>query len=353
MKDIKLYGEFEDQLAGLKDTCNFLPNVSTDEGYEKSKRVSLDAGKVLTNLEKSRKEKKAKSLEEGRAIDSEAKAIVAKIEEFQLPHKEAYKELDNLRKEREANRKAELKERVTVIRELPEAMADSDSEGVKMALESLQVEECLDFYEFTEVALLARNASKEALSKMFADKLKYEKEQKELVELRKKQAEQEQKDRDERIAKEAREAAEKQAAEAKEAEQRAIDQAALAVKQREEAETLAKRDAALAERNRIAAEDQANKDAEVAKIQAQKDAEAAAQKAELDLLNKQQVEADAEAERQIKIASNKRQIGKIRCEAKESIMALGIYEEQAKKLVLAIHNKEIANVTINYSGVSR
>jgi len=191
-KEIQIYGEFEAKIAELKDTCNFLPDMSTDDGYAKSRRVALDAGKVLTNLEKSRKEKKAKSLEEGRAIDSEAKAIVAKIEEFQLPHKEAYKELDNLKKEREANRKAELEERVRVIRELPEAMADSDSEGVKMALESLQVEECLDFYEFTQPALLARNASKEALSTMFADKLKYEKEQLELAELRKKQAEQEQ-----------------------------------------------------------------------------------------------------------------------------------------------------------------
>ena len=77
----------------------------------------------------------------------------------------------------------------------------------------------MDFYEYTEQALKARNASKEALSKMFADKLQAEKDAAELAELRKKQAEQEQKDRDERIAKEASEKAEREKAERQKAAQ--------------------------------------------------------------------------------------------------------------------------------------
>jgi len=328
--EIAEYDEFRAKLNEVKEACSFIPDVSTDEGYKKSRRISLDVGKVLTALEKARKDKKAHTLELGRAIDSDAKRIAAELEELQLPHKAAYKELDNLKKEREQRRKDELEERVRTIRELPEAMQDSDSSGLKMALESLQEEECLDFYEFTEQALKARNASKESLAKMFADKLKQEKDAAELAELRKKQAEQEQKDRDERIAREAAAQAEQEAADAKAAEQRAIDLAAAAVRQRDAVEVEAKWQADLAEERRIAAEAQAKIAAEQAAENARKAKEAAEQ---------------AENEKR---EANKKHVGKIRKEAKESLMALGIDEAMAKKVVLAIHNGDIKNVSINY-----
>lgn len=337
IKTVTAYDDFRAQLAGVKDTCNFIPNVSTDDGYAKSKRISLDVGKILTAVEKTRKELKSESLAFGKMIDAEAKGIVAELESFQLPHKDAYKELDGLKKEREANRKAELDERVRVIRELPEAMADSDSEGVKMALESLQVEECLDFYEYTAEALKARNASKEKLSAMFAEKLQQEKDAAELVKLREKQAEQDQKDRDERIAKEASEKADKAAAAAKEAEQRAIDQAALAVRLREEAESRATLEAEQAQRDKA----EARRESDQAIIDA---AQAAREKAELVQRDK---EAREKADRE-KREANTKHIGKIRKEAKEAIMKLGGDEALAKSIVMAISNGIIPNVVINY-----
>ena len=348
LKTVTAYDDFRAKIAEVKDTCNFLPDVSTDDGYAKSKRVSLDVGKILTSVEKTRKELKAESLERGRMIDSEAKLIVKELEEFQLPHKEAYKELDNLKKEREANRKAELDERVRVIRELPEAMADSDSEGVKMALESLQVEECLDFYEFTQEALKARNASRNALAKMFADKLQAEKDAKELAELRKKQAEQEQKDREDAIAKQAAEKAEAEAAAAKAAEQAAIEQAAEAVKQREAAEAQAAKDAEAAEARRIETEKQAEIDKAAAESQAKIYAENAAKAAKAQAEAEQKAKELAELEATEKREANKRHVGGIRKAAKESLMALDIDEALAKKIVMAINDGEIANVSISY-----
>ena len=324
------YDEFRKKLDEVKEACNFLPDVSTDEGYDKSKRVSLDVGKALTALEKTRKELKAESLAFGKTVDTEAKSIAATLIEFQLPHKEAYKELDNLKKEREASRKAELEERVRVLRGLPEAMKDSDSEGCKMALESLNAEECLDFYEYATQALEARNASREALSKMFAEKLQQEKDADELAELRKKQAEQDQKDRDDRIAKEASEKAEREAAEAKAAEQAAIKQAAEAVRLREESEKLA-------EERRVEAERQAAIDAEKA-------AEAARQQQ----IQIQKSKEAAEQAEQEKREANKRHVGSVRKAAKESIMAIGLSEGDANKLVMAISNGDIDKVTINY-----
>ena len=337
LKEVQIYGEFEAGMAELKEACNFIPDVSTDEGYEKSKRVALDAGKIITKIEKKRVAEKADSIAYGKKVDAEAKAIKAKIEVFQLPHKEAYKELDSLKKEREANRKAELEERVRVIRDLPEAMADSDSAGIKMAIESLMVEECLDFYEYAPPALQARNASKEALSKMFAEKLQSEKDAAELAELRKKQAAQEQKDREDAIATRAAMQAEAEAAAAKAAEQRAIDQAAEAVKQREAAEAQAKIDAGIAEERRIAAEAQAKVDADNAAKAAKAQAEADQKAKELD----EKLELE-------KREANKRHVGGIRKAAKESLMAVGLDEATAKKVVMAINDGAIANVTIGY-----
>lgn len=335
---INEYEEFRNQVAEVKDTCDFLPDVSTDEGYNKSKRVALDVGKILTAVEKKRKELKSESLAVGKAIDSEAKEIVAEVEAFMLPHKNAYKELDALKKEREANRKQGLSDRVEVIRTLPESMADSDSEGVKMALESLQKEECLDFYEFATEALKARNASREALGNMFAAKLKEEQDAIELAKLKKEQIEREQKEREDKIADDAAAAADAAKREAEDAKQKAVELAAEAVKQREDAEARAKVDADNAELARIAAEHAATVQAD----QAAEDA-VAAEMARQVLLLRQEKEAQEKRE------ANTKHISKIRKEAKECLMnEHGLSEAKAKDIIKSIHVGEIKNISINY-----
>jgi hypothetical protein len=195
----------------------------------------------------------------------------------------------------------------------------------------------LDFYEFSAQALNARNDSQKELAEMYAAKLKSEQEAVELAELREKQAAQDQKDHDERIAREASEQAEAQADAARQAEQKAIEQAAEAVKQREAVEKQSLIDAELAK-------ERATEAARQAKI----NAENATKKALADERERQRLEQEKAAFEVAKREANTKHIGKIRCEAKESIMALGIAEDVAKKLVLAIHNKKITNVSISY-----
>ena len=335
---VNAYDEFREKINEVKDACDFIPDVTTKDGYEKSKRVALDVGKIKTALEKKRKELKADSIAYGKMIDSEAKIIVAELEQFQTPHLEAYKELDRLKKEREQQRKDKLEERVDFIRNLPELMRESDSSGVKDALDSLHNEECLDFFEYTEQALKARNSSRSALGDLYASKLKSEKEAVELAELRRKQAEQEQKEREEKIAREASEKAEAQAKAAKEAEQRAIEQANEAIKQREASEAKAKLDAQMAEERRIEAE--AN-----AKLAAEK----AAEDARLAEVQRQQQQAKKEAEELEAREANKRHIGDIRKAAKSALMDIcDIDEKKAKEIILAINAGHIPNVSIQY-----
>lgn len=327
---IEEYEEIEKKIDEVRDAANFIPDVSTDDGYEKSKRVSLDIGKLLTALEKKRKDKKKYFLDGGKAVDSQAKSIAAKLEEIQLPHKGAYKELDNLKKEREKARKEELENRVAYIRELPESLRDSHSSEIKAAYESLQDEQCLDFYEFTDQALKARNNSVNELSELFKKTLKAEEDAAELKRLQEEAAIREQKEREERIAKEASEKAEREKAEA-------IAQAEKEKQLSAEREEKAKQDAENAKR--LQAEAEAN-----AKAQAEK----AAEDARLAEVERQRLQAEAEAEEERKREANKKHVGAIRKAAKESLMAIGLDEASAKKVVLAINAGEIANVSISY-----
>ena len=356
---VTAYDEFREEVEKVKETCNFIPDVSTDDGYKKSKRVALDVGKILTSLEKARKDLKSESLATGKRIDSEARSIVATLEEFQLPHKEAYKELDQLKKQREQDRKDTLAARVDEFRNMPEMMADMDSGSIKGAMEDIAANECLDFYEFTEQALKARNAAKAELSKMFAAKLQQEKDSAELVELRKKQDAQDKKDFERRIAKEASAKADAEASIAKAAEAAAIQLAAEAVTQREAAELKAKQDAEVAELRRQEAEQQAKKDAQAAEAKAVEDAIAAKMAAEIAAgeaaeaarLAQIQAQKDADAAALAETANrgaNNKHVGEIRKAAKESLMSAGLDEAMAKKIVLAIHAGKIANVSIQY-----
>lgn len=186
---ITAYDEFREKVGDVKLACDFIPNVSTDDGYEKSKRVSLDVGKILTAIDKARKIEKAESLATGKRIDSEAKTLVAELEGFQSAHKLAYKNLDQAKKDRETARKAGLELRCEEIEGLPFALHEMDSGAVQCALEGLIADECLDFYEYTERALKSRNVSRDALSAMFSTKLQQEKDAKELKELQAKSAE--------------------------------------------------------------------------------------------------------------------------------------------------------------------
>lgn len=364
------YDAISAQIDDLADQANFIPDVASEEGYDKSKRISLDVGKVLTNLEKARKAKKAHYLAGGREVDAQAKLIVEKLEQIQLPHKEAYKELDRLKLEREEERKAKLQAQVDHIKNLPTAHADSLSTEVKFIIDNLIDLGDMDYEEFTPQAERALDETLKALNDMFAKKEKAEKDAIELEELRVKQAAQEKKDREEKIAKDAAAAAEKEKEAALEREAQAIKDAEAAETARLEAEKKATADAEQAEKNRIEAEKKATAAAEAAKKKADDEFKAAQKKANDDADKAQKDAAEAVIKAQAQARADEREeakkiekhnaealkkreadqkhIGIIRGEAKDGLMALGLTEKQAKDIVIGIHNGKVKNVSIKY-----
>ena len=163
---------------------------------------------------------------------------------------------------------------------------------------------------------------------------------------------QERAEREARIAQEAKEKAEREAAEREEKLRREAEEE----KAKAEAEKLAAIERERkAELDRIAAEERAKAQAEeaerqrvIAEEKAKRDAEEAAERARQAEIQRQQEEQERQRKEQEAREANKRHIGSIRKAAKESLMALGIDEEKAKEIVMAIHNGQIANVKINY-----
>ena len=330
LKEIGAYDSERAQIAKVKDYCNFLPDVTTSEGYEKSKRVSLDVGKILTSVEARRKELKSDSIKTGQAIDSEAKTIVEELAGLQLPHKAAYKELDNLKKEAEANRKASLEQRIEDMRGLPVFLANETSDTICDAMDGVVENLCLDYDEYGNQSMKVRNDTITALEELFNLKVNAEKDAAELAVLREAAAAQKLIDDEARIRIEANQQAQ---AKIDKAENAARD-AAKAIKQAEiDKEATAKATAQAAQ---------------AAKELSDKLIRDAADNAAQEQINKTQREAKEAADIIEARESNNRHVGAIRKAAKESIMGLGFNECDAKKLVMAIHAGEIENIVINY-----
>lgn len=102
-----------------------------------------------------------------------------------------------------------------------------------------------------------------------------------------------------------------------------------------------------AEADAKAAIEKAAKDQSEAEQRAKDDADLAAEKARQAEIDRQQAIKDQELAEQEKRESNKRHIGVIRKQSKECLMNF-VDEDTAKKIVMAIHNNEITNISIHY-----
>ena len=346
--EITEYNEFEAKITGLEDLCNFLPDATNDEGYEKSKRISLDVGKVLSALEKKRKEIKAPALERCKFIDSEAKELKSRIEMAQLPHKSAYKKIDDLKKQAETARLEHISERIKSLYTHCEDLRYSTSSEVGERITLLTEDEFLDCDEKTGFALIEKKRVLSELEALKDSLQKSELEKIELENLRKDQEARERKEEREAIAKKAADdarLAEKEKMEAIERSEQKAKAAAIAAEEEAKEANL---------REKIALENSAKEkiEAEAAAKKAAEDAEIAAKKAAADAViaeRKRSEEAKAaEIAEAAKREANKKHHATINNEALAGFVAGGLSEGDAKKAVELIAKSLIQNVSIRY-----
>jgi hypothetical protein len=347
--EIKAYNPLNAQLAQLKELAAFIPDASTKEGYEKSRRLSLDIGKVKSNLEKVRKSEKDYFLQGGKEVDSQAKVIKAELEEAQSPHLEAYKAVDNRAKIEKERRLNECQQKIDAMTCLIDKAQYAPSAEVADFIQSVTDTNTDEgFYELMLEAFNAKTRVLKTLAEMYENKQNAEAEAIELAELRALKAERDQRDHDERIKKEASEKADAEAKAAIEREEQA-----------KRDQLKAEQDTLDAEKRLIEQEKQNKVNAENARIEAEARILAATKKAEQDAIDaaeearlaevaRQEQEAETERLRVEKLEANKKHVGKIRGEIKDDLMGLGVDESLAKKITLALCKSQIRHNKVSY-----
>jgi colicin import membrane protein len=280
--EIAAFSPFYADLATLeKDNAATVFDYESKAGNKDARSHVHKLRKTKGALEKVRKEAKADYLRLGRAVDSEASEIEARIESMIAVHQVKLDEIE----QREAARVSALQERLRAISPGIEHYENSDA--VRQAISAVEaVTITADWEEFMAQAATAKEQVLSRLNGYLLTAIKAEEDAAELARLRAETLAREQAERDAAIAKAAaekahKEAEEKAAQEAAKARQALLDAqaeadrkeaaAALALKQERE-RALAEQEAAAlresqlkiqaqqAEQRRIAQEQQAEQD---------------------------------------------------------------------------------------------
>lgn len=265
-------------------------------------------------------------------------------------------------------------------------------EDIEARISEVNALDMTNMQEFTSRAELAEKQTREYLGKALAEAQRRDAEAAEMAKLRAEAAERERKESDERIAKEAREKAQREAEEERNRIEQEKFQAEAWAKQAEAAriaaQEQAERDAKaaaerqaeserLAEERRVAAEARAKQEAEEAakrysvellRAEERRKQEAAdaiereksirqlaAEKAERDRQAAIEAERERVAAEARKVAAetearekDKKHKSVVMGKAKNALIALGIPEDQAKSVVIAIQRGQVPNVRIEF-----
>lgn len=304
-----------------KEMLSFVPgDLSVKKNRDAVKAMVTKVTSSKTYLEK-----------EGKALAAEYKEIPKQIDANRKKTKDFLTELQ-----------AKVRQPLTEWEE--EDKRIKAEEAARIEAEKIKAEIESDH----EVALLMD----EKFNRELADKLAEE------ARLEKERIEQEEKARLEREALIAQQAKEKAEQEAKERED-ALERERLAAIEREEkakrdaiaAEERAKAQAEEAERQRKLAEEKAKQDAIDAEIKrkadiekAKREAEEKAERERLAEIQRKKDEEDRIAKEKAQREADKAYASKVLAETKESITSLGLGEEDAKKVTLALKDGKVANV---------
>ena len=351
----EVYADYNIQLAEAKKTNEqTVFQYETPAGNKAARSHIYKLRQSKSSIEKARKNAKQESLEYGRMIDAEGKRLISEIEIMIEVHEMPLKEIAGREKER-------IDAIQAMIDDIKYAGIDKElnqyhnlcSAGMKEVYEKIFNTVIGDeFAEFKTIAFEAKDGTLKRLLDKVAELSKAEDEAFELSRLRIESEQRAQKEHDERIAREAKAEEERKAHEEKvraefeaKAEKERIEREKKdAIEHAEREKQQAIENADRAKREQIAQEERAKIEREQA-IHREKIAVEQARQAEIDRQNaeKQQIAAE-----QSKKEANKRHVGRIRKEAKESIMRFGFNEDDARRFVLAINDGKIKNVTINY-----
>jgi colicin import membrane protein len=326
LTDEKKYSEFFARVQ--KEIADHKPCVETPKGRKEIASLAYKIARSKTAIDDAGKKLNEEARKKINAVDEQRRKIRGELEELSATVRKPLTEWE----EAEEARQAQVAARFDHFHIASQVMADEPSEAVAARLEALTAE-TLDpdvFRDRHEEAVKAHAAAVDRLREAKDRLLKQEADAAELARLR---AEQEARDEADRLAKEKEEAAraeaerkEREAAEAKRREDEAAENARQEVLREAEAE-------------------RKRQEAEIARLEAEK--KAAAEKAAREERERAEAAAKQKAEDD-KRAADREHRGKVMGEAKAAIMGVGVDEDAAKKIVLAIVAGEVPHVTLRF-----
>lgn len=334
---ISAYKPFREQLAELQEKNAAKSFNYEDPKDEKEARSHIHSlRRVKGDLERTRKAEKAESLELGKRIDAQAKAIEAEIDALIDVHAKPIEEIESREKERIERIKSGFAAIANLTTKADPFGGLHPSATLKANLATLDAIEFdgETYKESLPDAVRAKEDGATVLRAHIAEAEKREAEVAELAKLRQEKEERERRDREELIRQEAAETA-------REAAETAATAAAAAAAQRANDERLAalrredqlKDEAAQSEKRRIAAEEQA---ARTAKETEDRIAREAAEK--------QRLEDAATAKRE----KDKKHRASINNTAKAALVAGGLSDAAATAAVTLIAQGKVPAITISY-----
>ena len=341
MSEVKELVEFDKIAAGIADIQekgNFIPDMSTKEGYNASKRFVLDeTTPTRTRLAEAHKTAKEYWKIGGQNVDKKKNEILDLLLDIQKPHQDAYKAHDQAEKDRIAKFEADIKEKINFFNECCHQASSNNSTGISDLIDrcgEIDTEE--GFYHLKKDAIKAREDALQFLNDALMSAVSREAEQQREAELA-------EENRLRQIQIDEQQEAMRLQQEKMDAQQAEIDRTAN--------EAQAKAQAEAYERQRLIDE------AEQAELEkkraiereeyAKQQSEQAAEQAREQEKQRQYNEQMAQKAAQEKLEADKRHTGSIRKEIKEHLMATcGIDNDLAIKVVKSL--LKTSRVTINY-----
>ena len=190
--DLAKFDKVIADVDAVKDAGNFIPDMSTKDGYEASKRFVLDnTAPMKKALEKAHKEIKAPFWDACKMLDSKKKELLVMIEDIEAPHKDAYKlhDAEVKRKKEESERAVQTK--LDWFDDVLSFSFNATSEQVEKALEDCQDYE-MDFDFFGKRIVEAQEKQADTISKLtdrLTQQVMFEQSEKQRLEFESKQRE--------------------------------------------------------------------------------------------------------------------------------------------------------------------
>ena len=324
--DLSKFDKVLADVAEIQEKGNFIPDCSTKEGYEASKRFVLDVTTPARKmLEQAHKETKKPFWDACKFLDSKKKELMPLLEAVEEPHKLAYKAVDEEKKRIKAEKEAAVQRGFDSVINLVNSSVGADSATIQNLLN-----DCMDFDvdpavygNRTDELINVQRESVEKLTDALSRQIQYEEMEKQRQELERQQRELEEAQREAQRIKEESERKEREALIAEQAKKEAEE---LAAKRLEEEKEAAKQAAEEAERKRLA------------DIEAAKQAEIQRQKDEQEFLK-----SEAEARE-----ADKKHKASIHTAALKALVDAGLSKEDARTAVAAIAQGKVPNVSIFY-----